>query len=248
MSILYATSLYRSARELRAYKTLLYTVPYRITKDSCATLYVTRHAQECEQGRPRTRTLADRSIRATAPSSVCWPFEQPVWCRRHRKGADAGAGAGVAGVGFAGSGAAAVEVEAPVEGAGSGAAAAEVEVPAEVRCATLTLGRVIVHRWKGMGAREGGAPSRCLFRAVVQPYSTRSRARERSAAATLASSSVLACWVEKGWSEGGKLRYVTTLSRSVTWGGCTKWRLGSSTATSFLCWCLGGRELSFSRR
>eukprot|EP00965_Chrysotila_dentata_P259385 6213546-Pleurochrysis_carterae.AAC.2 len=38
------------------------------------------------------------------------------------------------------------------------------------------------------------------------------------------------------------------LLSSGAWGGCTKWRLGSGTATSFLRWCLAGRELSFSRR
>eukprot|EP00965_Chrysotila_dentata_P260672 6213995-Pleurochrysis_carterae.AAC.2 len=40
---------------------------------------------------------------------------------------------------------------------------------------------------------------------VGSAWINRSRARERSAA-TLASSSALACWVEKGWSEGGTLR------------------------------------------
>eukprot|EP00965_Chrysotila_dentata_P126144 4169181-Pleurochrysis_carterae.AAC.1 len=53
----------------------------------------------------------------------------------------------------------------------------------------------------------------CLVRVAASsglsssPSTNRPRARERSAA-TLASSSALACWVEKGWSEGGMLRHV----------------------------------------
>eukprot|EP00965_Chrysotila_dentata_P213422 6187613-Pleurochrysis_carterae.AAC.8 len=129
----------------------------------------------------------------------------------------------------------------------------KVETPAEVARRWRLGAYSCTLMERGGCARKGCLePSRFLGRRpALARNSLRFRRRvpesERSAA-TLAASSALACWAEKGWSEGGTLGHVTMLSRSRARCGCTKWRPGSGAATSFLVWRLGGRELSFLRQ
>eukprot|EP00965_Chrysotila_dentata_P032117 1071510-Pleurochrysis_carterae.AAC.1 len=151
-------------------------------------------------GRRRRAPLAGRSSSqmglcsggAKRPSLWCW-LRQKVARRELPAGGAGVAGAGGSGAAAAeataGSGPGAKEVEAgSAEGAGSGAAAAEVEAPAEAKGWVCEKGVPRVAASSGLSS----SPSHVL---------------ERSAA-TLASSSALARWVEKGWSEGGTLRHV----------------------------------------